>query len=71
MLTRARARTTEELRLGLAPELVAQDAKGADRVSERAGDILGAPLLEEVSSQRLVQAVARLLWRTKEGLAFR
>jgi hypothetical protein len=71
LLTGARPGTAKELWLGRTPELVAQDAKGADGVSESAGDILGPPLLQEIGSQRFVQTVARLFWRAKEGLAFR
>ena len=51
----------------LATEVVTQDVKRGHRVAERAGDVLGGPLLHEVGAERLVLALLRGLGFEEEA----
>ncbi len=50
----------EELRVGVAPELMAQDAEGAWGIAEVAGHLLGGSALEEVGAKGLIDALFRV-----------
>jgi len=53
----ARARGDEEGGIGVVAEVMAHDLEGAGRVAERAGDLGGGALLDEVGAQGLVLAL--------------
>jgi hypothetical protein len=53
-----RAGRTKELRIGVTPELVTHNAKGACGIAEGAGDFVGGTALDEECAQCFVLAVA-------------
>ena len=53
-----RSGRAEELRLGVATELVAQHAEGPRGIAERAGDLVGGAVFDEEGAQGLVLALA-------------
>ena len=48
----------EELRIGIAAELMAQHAKGSGGVAEGAGDLVGGAVFDEEGAKRFVLALA-------------
>jgi hypothetical protein len=56
----------EELRIGVAPELMAQDTEGSRGVAEGAGDLVGGTVFDEERTQRFVQALTGMGGLSKE-----
>jgi hypothetical protein len=47
----------EKDRLGIPPEVVAEDVKGIEGITEGAGDLFGGALFEQISAEGFILAV--------------